>query len=172
MIADFLFFSFAAASILAGVLVITRRNPVASVLWLVVVFFSLSGMFLLLEAQFIAALQVILYAGAIMVLFLFVVMLLNLGHGAAEDIRGAAGRFVAATAAIGLLATVTRFFLGDGSSLPQEAHAMRDALAEKGAIGAIAEPLFRDYMVPFELTGLLLLAAMVGAIVLARRQAP
>ncbi len=172
MIADLLFFAFAAASILGAVLVITRKNPVASVLWLVVVFFSLSGLFVLLEAHFIAALQVILYAGAIMVLFLFVVMLLNLGHGSAEDIRGPTGRFVAGTLGLALAGTVTKLLLAEPSSLPRGEHAMRAALSEKGVVGAVAEPLFRDYMVPFELTGLLLLVAMVGAIVLARRRAP
>jgi NADH-quinone oxidoreductase subunit J len=162
MIADFLFFLFAAASILGSVLVITRKNPVASVLWLVVVFFSLSGMFLLLEAHFIAALQVILYAGAIMVLFLFVVMLLNLGHGAEEDIRGPLGRFLAGTLGLALAGTVTKFFLGDGAPpLGEGENVMRAAMAEKGVVGAVAEPLFREYVVPFEVTGLLLLMLLM-----------
>lgn len=174
MIGDFLFFFFAVTSVLGSLLMVTRRNPVASVLFLVLVFFSLSALFLMLDAHFIAALQVILYAGAIMVLFLFVVMLLNLGYGSGEDIRGPLGRFLAGSLGLALLATITRLLLvGDAPSMAERGGtAMRALMAEKGAVGAVAEPLFQHYMVPFEATGLLLLVAMVGAIVLARGRAP
>ena len=174
MIVDFLFFLFAGAAVLGGLLVITRRNPIASVMFLIVVFFSLSGMFLLLDAHFIAALQVILYAGAIMVLFLFVVMLLNLGHDTWDDVRGPLGRLMAGSTAVGLLGVVTRFFLTPGARpmSPSERGPVEAALEARGAVGAVAQPLFRDFIVPLEVTGLLILVAMVGTIVLARRQAP
>lgn len=173
MIADFLFFLFLVSAVLGSLLVITRRNPVASVMFLILVFFSLSGMFLLLDAHFIAALQVILYAGAIMVLFLFVVMLLNLGHMPWDDVRGPLGRLVAGSVALALLASVTKFFLTEGGAPTAPARdPVEAALAARGAVGAVAEPLFRDFIVPLQVTGLLLLVAMVGAIVLARRKAP
>ncbi len=174
MIVDFFFFLFAAMAVLGGLLVITRRNPVASVMFLIVVFFSLSGLFVLLDAHFIAALQVILYAGAIMVLFLFVVMLLNLGHARWDDIRGPLGRLLAGAVAVALVATVTRSFLGgEGprAAVP-ETSPVREALAERGAVGAVAHPLFTEHVVAFEVTALLLLVAMVGTIVLARRRSP
>ncbi|MFQ5677926.1 MAG: NADH-quinone oxidoreductase subunit J [Gemmatimonadota bacterium] len=172
MITDFLFFSFAVATILGALLVITRRNPVASVMYLVVVFFSLSGLFLLLGAQFIAALQVILYAGAIMVLFLFVVMLLNLGHAPRERFGRPLGRFIAGSLGIALVATVTKLLLMDARPLPSGPGGLPAPLAGKGAVELVAEPLFLAYAVPFEVTGLLLLVAIVGTVVLARRRAP
>jgi NADH-quinone oxidoreductase subunit J len=174
MIQDFLFFLFAAGAVLGSILVITRRNPVASVLFLVVVFFCVSGLFLLLDAHFIAALNVILYAGAIMVLFLFVIMLLNLGHAAWTDMRGPLGRLLAGSAAVAFLAVATRYLFAAGPRVADEptVSAMRAAIVEQGAVGVVARPLFEQYMVPFQLTGLLLLVAIVGTIVLARRRAP
>src|SRR3990170_83954 len=91
-----MFWLFAALAIGGALMCITRRSPVASALWLVQTLFSLAAIFVLLDAQFIAALQVMVYAGAIMVLFLFVIMLLNLGRGSATDMRGWAGVGLAA----------------------------------------------------------------------------
>src|SRR6185369_2303582 len=88
---------------LSALLCITRRNPVASALWLVVTLFALAGLFVLLDAQFIAALQVLVYAGAIMVLFLFVIMLLNLGRPGPSDMKGPVGVGIAALLAGTLL---------------------------------------------------------------------
>ncbi|MFQ5688741.1 MAG: NADH-quinone oxidoreductase subunit J [Gemmatimonadota bacterium] len=175
LMVDFLFFLFAAGSVLGSLFVITRRNPVTSIMFLVLVFFCLSGMFLLLDAQFIAALQVILYAGAIMVLFLFVVMLLNLGHAAWDDVRRPLGRFGAGAAGLALLATSVKLLLARGEAwAPGTAgtNPVREAAAREGVIRVVAESLFRDHIVVFEVTGLLLLASMVGTIVLARRQGP
>src|SRR5574342_672222 len=90
-----MFWVFAVIAIGAAALCITRRSPVASALWLVTTLFSLAGIFVLLDAQFLAALQVMVYAGAIMVLFLFVIMLLNLGRGTPTDMRGWLGRLIA-----------------------------------------------------------------------------
>lgn len=184
MIQDALFYLFAAAAVVSALFVITRRNPVASVMFLVITFFSLSGMFVILDAHFIAAVQVLVYAGAIMVLFLFVVMLLNLGEisGAEADFRGALGKFGAGTLGAALLALVGRAVLGaEGASLRPPtaepasglpADPVQAALEARGAVGAVAGPLFEDYLVPFEITSLLLLVAIVGAIVLARREEP
>ena len=172
---DFLFFLFSAGAVLGGLLVVTRRNPMTSVIFLVLVFFCLSGIFLLLDAEFIAALNVILYAGAIMVLFLFVIMLLNLGEAAWSDIRGPLGQLVAGSLALAFLAVGTRYLFARGAPLLDGRtgrSAARAAAEARGAVGAVAEPLFQSYVVAFEVTGLLLLVAMIGTIVLARRRAP
>ncbi len=170
MIAEFVFFLFAATSVVSAVFVITRENPVASVLFLVVTLFSLAGLFVLLDAHFIAAVQVIVYAGAIMVLFLFVVMLLNLGHARLAEYRGAFARMLAGSLAVAFTAFAGRLLLAEAPA--GGGTALQQALEERGAIGAVAIPLFRDYLIPFELTSILLLVAIVGAVVLARRQAP
>src|SRR5881296_4320512 len=86
-----LFWTFAAIAVGSALLCITRKNPVASALWLVVTLFSIAALFVLLDAQFLAVLQVLVYAGAIMVLFLFVIMLLNLGRAGPTDLKGPAG---------------------------------------------------------------------------------
>jgi NADH-quinone oxidoreductase subunit J len=173
MIADFLFFLFSATAVVSGLFVITRENPVASVMFLVVTLFSLAGLFVLLDAHFIAAVQVIVYAGAIMVLFLFVVMLLNLGHERTAEFRGPLSRMAAGALALALAGFTARFLVG---GTPAETEGGRQALQAvldaRGAVGAVAVPLFRDYLVPFEVTSLLLLVAIVGAVVLARRREP
>jgi NADH-quinone oxidoreductase subunit J len=165
------FWVFAVIAIGAAVLCITRRSPVASALWLVTTLFSLAGMFVLLDAQFIAALQVMVYAGAIMVLFLFVIMLLNLGRGNPTDMRGWAGRFVALALALLLgveLWVLVRSPLAGAIQLP--AGSLSRVAQERGVVGVISDTLFRTYLVPFEVTSILLLAAIVGAVVLAKRR--
>ena len=172
MIAELVFFLLAATSVVSAVFVITRKNPVASVMFLVVTLFSLAGLFVLLDAHFIAAVQVIVYAGAIMVLFLFVVMLLNLGHTRMSEFRGAFARMLGGSLAVAFAAFAGRLLLAGGASPDAGGEVVRRALEEHGAIGAVALPLFREYLVPFEVTSVLLLAALVGAVVLARRQEP
>ena len=168
---QFVFWFFAVVAILSAFLCITRRSPVASALWLVNTLFSLAAIFVLLEAHFIAAIQVLVYAGAIMVLFLFVIMLLNLGRGGPADMIGWTGRAVM-LAIGGLLAAelwvVTRVVPASELRLP--AGALAELTREEGAVRVISDPLFRDYLVPFEITSILLLAAIVGAVVLAKRK--
>jgi len=169
------FWIFAVGAVGSALLCITRKSPVASALWLVGTMFSLAAIFVLLDAQFIAAIQVLVYAGAIMVLFLFVIMLLNLGHREELDMRGHLARMVALVLGSALFAAVAALVVrGDEASLASEGSRMAvDAMVRsRGAVGALAEPLFTSYLVPFELTSLLLLVAIVGAIVLARRRAP
>ena len=169
---------FYAASIMAiasAFLCITRRSPVASALWLVNVLFNLSVVYVLLDAHFIAAVQVLVYAGAIMVLFLFVIMLLNVGNLGDSDMKGPAGKIIAAVAGIILIAEVIA--LGN-VELPASAMLPEGAIAQmvtpptgpSQAIQVIAQPLFERYLVPFELTSVMLLAALVGAVVLAKRK--
>jgi len=172
MIVEFLFFLFGATALVSSVFVITRENPVASVMFLVVSLFSLAGMFVLLDAHFLAAVQVIVYAGAIMVLFLFVVMLLNLGHARTAEFRGPFARMLAGSLGVALVAFLGRMVAGAGGAAPTGDSPVLAALEQRGAVGAVAIPLFREYLVPFEVTSILLLVAIVGAVVLARRRSP
>ena len=175
MIVDFFFVLFAVMAIGGAAAMVLARNPVASLLYLVMAFFALSGIFVLLDAHFIAAVNLIVYAGAILVLFLFVIMLLNLGRTEKRDLRGPLYRMlaiVAGGAVFGLLLVMLRG--GQATSMAGGmGQATMDAmLRSRGAVGMVAEPMFRSYLVPFEITSLLLLVAIVGAIVLARRRAP
>jgi NADH-quinone oxidoreductase subunit J len=165
-----LFWTFAGIAVASAVLCITRTSPVASALWLVMTLFQIAALFVMLDAQFLAVLQVLVYAGAIMVLFLFVIMLLNLGRWSVSDIRGPAGLGVAAflAGALGL-----QLFIVARTTPPADLALPTGALAAveqaQGMVGAVAHPLFSAYLVPFEITSVLLLAAMVGAVVLAKR---
>jgi NADH-quinone oxidoreductase subunit J len=164
------FWIFGVIAMAGGLLCITRKNPIGSALWLVVTLFALAAMYVLLDAQFIAALQVLVYAGAIMVLFLFVIMLLNLGRPGPNDIKGPVGVGVAALLA-GTLLLQLRVL---GQAAPPEAIQLPPgtmaALQHQGMVAAVATPLFDAYLIPFEITSLLLLAAIVGAVVLAKRK--
>jgi len=165
-----LFYVFAAVAVGAAIGVVVARSPVGSLLFMTVTLFAISATFVLMEAHFLAAVQVIVYAGAIMVLFLFVIMLLNLGHEYQQDLKGgvfAIASFIVVGAMAGLLA---REFGGSGAAAPAVgAEQIQAAMAEYGAVGAIARPLYTEYVVPFEITGILLLVAVVGAVVLAKR---
>jgi NADH-quinone oxidoreductase subunit J len=168
-----LFGAFAGLAIVSAASCVTRRNPVASALWLVVTLFSLAALFVLLDAQFLAVLQVLVYAGAIMVLFLFVIMLLNLGRAGPTDLKGPIGLALGVLLA-GLL-LVQLLVVRQSGSVPGPggtagAGTPPGAAAAGGIVPAIAGPLFTVYLVPFELTSLLLLAAMVGVVVLAKRK--
>jgi len=165
------FWLFSGLAIVSALLCITRRSPVVSAMWLVLTMFSIAALFVILGAQFIGAIQVLVYAGAIMVLFLFVIMLLNLGRGEPSDLPGRLGSLL--LLGLGAVLTVelwaiTRIVPDGAIRLPA---GTMDSLAEQeGAVGAISGPLFRDYLVPFEITSVLLLAAVVGAVVLAKRR--
>ena len=185
MSAEVVFYILAVGAVASALLCITQRNPIASALWLVSTMFSLAAIYVLLQAQFIAAIQVLVYAGAVMVLFVFVIMLLNIGR-TGSDVRGKPVRVVALLVGLGLMAELALLSqvtpgglavangVAAGASTPLVAfpagQAALDAPARQGVVGAIAEPLFRDYLVPFEITSILLLAAAVGAVVLAKRK--
>lgn len=171
--ADILFFVFAAVALGGAIGVVFGRSPVASLLFMVMTLASVAGIYVLLEAHFLAAVQVIVYAGAIMVLFMFVIMLLNLGHDYQRDLKGGAWALVAFVVSGALGGLLARRFGGatDVFEFLEGADAIDAALVEKGALGVIAEPLFTTYVVPFEITGILLLVAIVGALALAKRRA-
>jgi NADH-quinone oxidoreductase subunit J len=179
------FYILAAAAVVGAAFCILQRSPIASALWLMSTMFSLACLFVLLGAQLIGVLQVLVYVGAVLVLFLFVVMLLNLGREPATDLRGPWG-VAAAIVVVGLLA-VELFALWqytparlarEVAQAPQLADPRLafPAALPAGAVGApnvvqdLAAPLFQSYLVPFEVTSVLLLAAAVGAVVLAKRR--
>jgi NADH-quinone oxidoreductase subunit J len=182
---EVVFYIFAGAAALSAALCILQKNPVSAALWLVSTMFSLAAIYVLLNAQFIAAIQVLVYAGAVMVLFLFVIMLLNLGH-AQSDIRGPSS--IAATLVIvGLLAIeffalvryTPRQLASEFSQWPTftdpatvfvAGEITQQASASQGVVGAVAAPMFQVYLIPFEITSVLLLVAIVGAVVLAKRK--
>ena len=168
---NIVFYAASIMAIVSALLVITRRSPVAAALWLVNVLFNLSVVYVLLDAHFIAAVQVLVYAGAIMVLFLFVIMLLNIGKLGASDVKGPWGKVIAIAAGLILIAEIAALrsaLMPASGSLPDGAVARM--VEQQGAIHVIAEPLFTRYLIPFELTSVMLLAALVGAVVLAKRK--
>ena len=164
------FYVFAAIAIGSALGVVLSSNPVGSLLFMVSSLAAVAGIFVLLEAHFLAAIQVMVYAGAIMVLFLFVIMLLNLGHDTKKDIRSVYFLVPSFAIAGGLVAVLMRVLGGaDGALADGAAAATIDQLiAEKGAVGVIADPLFQQYVVPFEMVGILLLVAIVGAIAVSK----
>ena len=165
-----LFYAFGAIAVIASLLVIGQRNPIYSVLLLIASFGALSGLYILLDAPFVAVIQIIVYAGAIMVLFLFVVMLLNAPHEETEHdeklhhlLRRGPWRIGAALAAglaLELLWALTRN-AGAPNAFGTEA---------VSSVRVLGRVLFTDYAFPFEVTSMLILVAMVGAVVLARRE--
>jgi NADH-quinone oxidoreductase subunit J len=163
-----LFILFAFICAVSAVLMITRPNPIISALFLVVNFCSLAGLYLTLNAQFIAVAQVIVYAGAIMVFFLFVIMLLNpekekrfFEHKAKLRI------FVVAIVALILVQIIYMIFL----SRPSEEITREVARSvETGTVENIGREMFTNYILPFEAAGYLLLAATIGALVLAKKK--
>ena len=168
---ELLWWVFAAITVAGGLGMVLLKNPVGSLLSLVLSFFGLAAIYLLLGAHFVAAIQVLLYAGAIMVLFLFTIMLLNLGHDYRGDLRNVAWIFIGGVLSGVMGWALARTFWSDGlAAVPGQNDAIAAAVAEQGAVGAIAYPLFRDFLVPFELTSILLLAAIIGAVLLAKRR--
>jgi NADH-quinone oxidoreductase subunit J len=165
------FWVVAGIAIGSALLCITRQSPVASALWLINTLFQLAALYVLLDAHFIAAVQVLVYAGAIMVLFLFVIMLLNLGRGGPSDIKGPGGRVIAGVGGLVLIGELIVFRrVTPPFPLQLPPGTVAGEVAARGAVRVVAEPLFQGYLVPFEITSVLLLAAIVGAVVLAKRR--
>lgn len=169
-----LFYAFGAVAVAASLLVVGQRNPMYSVMLLIVSFVALAGLYILLDAPFLAVIQIIIYAGAILVLFLFVVMLLNAEkEQAARAALGAvtgprrAGAVLGAILAAELLWAFWRMAQAGGGTGAEALD--RAAGADISSVRAIGQVLFTDYALAFEVTSLLILVAMLGAVVLAKR---
>ncbi len=168
----FIFFAITAIlAIASGIITISSKNPVVSAVSLIFHFFMLAGLYLTLQAQFIAVIQVLVYAGAIMVLVVFVIMLLNLGKESAREeiysFRKAAALLLGPTLALILLSTFlinpsARNNIQDTIEFNGESYAT-------GSIELIADVLYTNYLFPFEAVSILLIAAILGAVVLAKR---
>jgi NADH-quinone oxidoreductase subunit J len=169
----FHFYLFGVIALASAIAFVTRKSPVTAALWLVNTMFSLAALYVMLDAQFIGVMQVLVYAGAIMVVFLFVVMLLNLGHPSElADARGMRWKLAAGLIGLGLLSEI---MVIARTKLPEQLMVPRDfneqQLQKLNAVGTIAEPLFKEYLLAFELTSILLLVAIAGAVVLGRGRA-
>ncbi len=164
-ITQILFWILSVVAIFSALMVITSKNPVYSVLWLIVTFFSISGHYIMLNAQFLAIVNIIVYAGAIMVLFLFVIMLMNLN----KETEPQKNRWLKMAGAVagGCLLLVLVAALRETDLKQQQ------ALVIEGGIGLIknlGKELFTTYVVPFEISSILFLSAMVGAVVIGKRE--
>ena len=162
------FYLFAAITVASGVMVIASRNPVHSVLFLILAFFNSAGLFLLMGAEFLALILVIVYVGAVAVLFLFVVMMLDIDF---EQIRGGFQRYAPVGAAIGVVLLVELCIVLGGWKFAPDAVTLRFAptvptISNTEQLGRL---LYTDYVLLFQAAGLILLVAMIGAIVLTLR---
>jgi NADH-quinone oxidoreductase subunit J len=161
---QYIFYFLSFLAILSALMVVISKNPVHSVLYLIITFFAIAGHYILLNAQFLAAVHIIVYAGAIMVLFLYVIMMLNLN----ADVEPHKSKWlkVAATVTGGLLMVILVGTLKKVSenSLPSTPH------HEIGLVKNLGTVLFNDFALPFEVSSILFLAAMVGAVMLGKKE--
>jgi NADH-quinone oxidoreductase subunit J len=161
----FFFYLFAAIMLIGGILVITRKNPVHSALALIVTLLAQASLYLMLYAPFVAGVQIILYAGGIMVLFLFVIMLVSIDRSIRER-QFNSQRVVGIIAAIALGGLFIAVYLKGASIFPE--HAM--PVIENDNTQNVATMLYGQYMFPFEIASLLLLVAIIGAVVMAKKR--
>ncbi|MFN0176588.1 MAG: NADH-quinone oxidoreductase subunit J [Saprospiraceae bacterium] len=158
-----IFLTLAAISILTALLMVLSKNPVHSVLYLILTFFAIAGQYILLNAQFLAVVHIIVYAGAIMVLFLFVLMLLNLNKDS-EPQKSTTWKISAGITAGMLLVTLVGALRGG-----IEVNIPENVNNQVGLVENLGYVLFTDFVVPFEIAGILFLAAMVGAVLVGKR---
>lgn len=163
-----LFFCYCAVVIVGtGLLAITLRNPVHSVLMVLILFFHMAGLYLTLHAEFLAAVQIIVYAGAILVLYLFVLFLVNLREELKVDAfvpQSWIGRTIATALGVTLITVLPAFVLG------QKGNWSPEKVQEVTHTKALGEAMYTTYILPFEIAGLILLVAVIGGLVLARKK--
>jgi len=162
---EILFYILSAFAIVSAIMVLISKNPIHSVLWLILVFFAISGHYILLNAQFLAIVNIIVYAGAIMVLFLFVIMLMNVKSDN-EPQKKLLIKFIGVISGGSLLTLLI--------SLVKQTVQLngKTVLMKEGTIGLIhplGKALFSDYVVPFEISSVLFLSAMVGAVIIRKK---
>jgi NADH-quinone oxidoreductase subunit J len=164
MLNKIIFIYFAAVIIISAVLIITRRNPIHSVLLMPLLFFHIAGLFVLLNAEFLAAVQLIVYAGAILILYLFVVMLLNVDK---ERSVKRANRYWPVMAGFGIvIASEIVLLIVRGTFAVDAGQLMKPGF---GTVNALGVELFTNYLVPFEIASVILLVGLVGAVMLAKK---
>jgi NADH-quinone oxidoreductase subunit J len=161
------FYYLAAASVASAILAVTRRNPVHSMLWVLALFLHVAGIFLLVGAEFLAAVQVIVYAGAILVFYLFFLMLLDLPREAAGPRFGSHWPLCAAA---GLAFAALAWYARDPGLVPTTAQPLTSGGPPPGNLRVVGRALFTQFALPFEIASLILLAAIVGAVVVAKRK--
>jgi NADH-quinone oxidoreductase subunit J len=172
MIQGICFYLFSAIMIASAVMVIASRNPVHSVLFLILAFFNAAGLFVLLGAEFVAMILVVVYVGAVAVLFLFVVMMLDINLA---ELRGGFLQYLPVGALVGLILLVELSLVIGGTLVTPGAHQLMAtplSVAEPNNTRALGQLLYTHYMFVFQCAGLILLVAMIGAIVLTMRHAP
>lgn len=157
-----LFILFGAIAVCGAIMVVTRKHPMASALYLILTLFAVAALFVLRQAHFLAAIQVIIYAGAVVVLFIFVIMLINVPEDRLPVERATTVRVLGVLAA-GL-------FILESAVLARRLPTPAAPAAEVGTVEAVGRALFTDYLLAFEITSVLLLAAVIGAIALAKRK--
>jgi NADH-quinone oxidoreductase subunit J len=164
-----LFFAyFAVAMTVLSLLVVTRHNPVHSILWMLVLFIHIASLYLFLNAEFLAAIQIIVYAGAVLVLFLFVIMMLNLKKE--ETVKKYQAQWPVG-AVIGItLAAFLVLILGKIVVLPSLGNYSIEAIKSEGSMMTIGKVLYTEYLLPFEIASVVLLVAIIGAVVLAKKR--
>ncbi|MBI1341512.1 MAG: NADH-quinone oxidoreductase subunit J [Terrimonas sp.] len=164
-ITQILFWVLTAMAIGSSLMMITRKNPVYSVLWLIMTFFAISGHYLLMNAQFLFIVNLIVYTGAIMVLFLYVLMLIDLRHDT-EPRKNKWLKFAGAVAG-GCLLLVIVAALKDSDI---KSNVVQTGEGDIGLIANLGKALFNEYVVPFEISSILFLSAMVGAVVIGKKE--
>jgi len=157
-----LFILFGAIAVCGAIMVVTRKHPMASALYLILTLFAVAALFVLRQAHFLAAVQVIVYAGAVVVLFVFVIMLINVPEDRLPVERATTTRV------LGVLAA--GFFILESAVLARRFSMPNGPAAEVGTVETVGRALFTDYLLAFEITSVLLLAAVIGAIALAKRK--
>ena len=162
MVSELLFYFLSFVAILCAIMMIYSKNPVHSILYLIATFFAIAGHYFLLNAQFLGMVHIIVYAGAIMVLFLYVIMMLNLNEEA-EPIKSKYQK-ITATIAGGMFMLVLVASLREA-----EIKTIAAGSEDIGLVSELGKILFTDYLLPFELSSLLLLSAMIGAVFLSKR---
>ena len=164
MLNKIIFIYFAAVIVISAVLMITRRNPIHSVLLMLLLFFHIAGVFVLLNAEFLAAVQLIVYAGAILILYLFVVMLLNVDK---ERSAKRANRYWPVMAGFGIvIASEIVLLIVRGKFAVDAGQLMKPGF---GSVNALGVELYTNYLVPFEIASVILLVGLVGAVMLAKK---
>jgi NADH-quinone oxidoreductase subunit J len=163
-VTEVLFYFLSALALGSAIMVVLSKNPVHSVLWLIVTFFAISGHYIMMNAQFLGIVNMIVYAGAIMVLFLFVIMLMNL-NAETEPLKNKWLR-LAGIVAGGCLMLVMVAALKDAE---KKGELVQTGTGDIGLISNLGQVLFTDYVVPFEISSILFLSAMVGAVVIGKK---